>query len=152
LVAQAFQQIAMAKVATSAEEARVMGYVPLYAQVSMDRRRQLSDAKEMVLGLSRSGYRPPLPRAFRLPGESGIATLKLMVKNLVDGGQATAHDGRIATKLAEVLCGGAAGHTREVTEQEMLDLERAAFLSLCGEEKSRARMAAMLTTNKPLRN
>ena len=152
MVAQAFQQIAMAKVATSVEEARAMTYVPLHARVTMDRRRLLSDAKEMVIGLSKAGYRPPLPRAFRLPGESGIATLKLMVKNLVDGGQATAHDGVIAMKLAEVLCGGAAGHTREVTEQEMLDLERAAFVSLCGEEKSRARMAAMLTTNKPLRN
>lgn len=152
MVAQAFQQIAMAKVATSVEEARAMAYVPLYAQVTMDRRRQLQDAKEAVIGMSRAGYRPPVPRAFRLPGESGIATLKLMVKNLVEGGQATPHDALIAGKLAEVLCGGAAGHTREVTEQEMLDLERAAFLSLCGEEKSRARMAHMLTTNKPLRN
>jgi 3-hydroxyacyl-CoA dehydrogenase len=68
------------------------------------------------------------------------------------GGQATPHDGLIAKKLAVVLCGGAGGHTHEVTEDEILDLEREAFLSLCGEQKSQERMQHMLMNNKPLRN
>ncbi len=152
VVGQAFKQIAMAQVSTSVEEARLMGYVPQTAGVSMDRARLLHDAKSLAIGLSESGYRPPLPRAFKLPGESGIATLRTMVRSLVQGGQATEHDGKIATKLAHVLCGGAAGHTRLVTEQELLDLEREAFLSLAGEPKSQERMSFMLTNNKPLRN
>jgi 3-hydroxyacyl-CoA dehydrogenase len=75
-----------------------------------------------------------------------------MVSALVAGGQATAHDGVVATRLAEVLCGGIDGAAGLVTEERMLELEVEAFLSLCGEEKSIARMQAMLTTNKPLRN
>jgi 3-hydroxyacyl-CoA dehydrogenase len=151
-VAQAFKQIGLAQVSTSVEEARAMGYVPARAQVTFDRRRLLHDAKEMVLGLAAAGYRPPAPRAFTLPGESGIATIQQSVRNMVMAGQASAHDALIAGKLAHVLCGGTAGHTRKVTEQNMLDLEREAFLSLCGEEKSLERIAHMLNTNKPLRN
>ncbi|MCC7383667.1 MAG: 3-hydroxyacyl-CoA dehydrogenase/enoyl-CoA hydratase family protein [Deltaproteobacteria bacterium] len=152
VVGQAFKQIAMAQVSTSVEEARAMGYVPMSAGVTMDRRRQLFDAKSLVLGLSAAGHRPPVPRAFKLPGESGIATLKTMVRGLVQAGQATAYEGHIATKLATVLCGGPAGHTRLVTEQAVLDLEREVFLSLAGEAKSQERMMHMLTNNKPLRN
>ena len=152
MVAQAFQQIALAKVATSVEEARAMGYVPLKSGVSMDRRRQLHDAKNLALGLFEAGYRPPVPRAFRLPGESGIATLRSMVRSMVQSGHASEHDALIASKIAHVLCGGAGGHTQSVTEQQMLDLEREAFVSLCGEPKSLARIEHMLTKNKPLRN
>ncbi len=151
-VAQAFKQIMLATVATSAEEARALGYVPAKAQVTMDRRRLLHDAKWTVTGLAEAGYRPPIPRAFRLPGESGIATIKTMVHGMVQAGQASAHDALIAGKLANVLCGGKAGHTRLVTEQEVLDLEREAFLSLAGEEKTHARITHMLQHNKPLRN
>ena len=71
---------------------------------------------------------------------------------LVAGGYASAHDALIAGKLATVLCGGAGGAAREVTEAEVLELEREAFVSLCGEEKSQARMQSILMTNKPLRN
>src|SRR4029079_13100276 len=74
------------------------------------------------------------------------------VDTLVAGGQASEHDAKIAGKLANVLCGGAGGASREVTEDEVLELEREAFVSLCGEEKSQARMQAILTTNKPLRS
>jgi 3-hydroxyacyl-CoA dehydrogenase len=151
-VAQAFKQIATASVSTSVEEARALGYVPKTAGVSMDRRRQLQDAKAMALGLSRAGYRPPVPRAFKLPGESGIATLKTSVRGMVQAGMATEHDAKIANKLANVLCGGAAGHTRLNTEQQILDLEREAFLSLVSEPKSMERMQHMLMNNKPLRN
>jgi len=150
--AKAFEQIAMAKVSTSAEEARGLGYVPLRAQVALDRSRQLHDAKAQVLGLYRSGYRPPLPRAFKLLGESGIATMTTMVQGLVQGGKASEHDALIAGKVAHVLCGGLSGHTRKVTEQEILDLEREAFVSLVGEQKSQDRISHMLMKNKPLRN
>ncbi len=151
-VAQAFKQIATASVSTSVEEARALGYVPRSAGVSMDRRRQLQDAKALALGLANAGYRPPVPRAFKLPGESGIATLKTSVRGMVQGGMATEHEGKIAGKLAHVLCGGLAGQTRLNTEQQILDLEREAFLSLVGEPKSMERMQHMLMNNKPLRN
>jgi 3-hydroxyacyl-CoA dehydrogenase len=120
--------------------------------VSFDRSRQLHEAKQRVIGLADAGYHPPVPRAFKLPGESGIATLKMMVNTLVAGGYASEHDAKISAKLATVLCGGASGHTHAVTEDEILELEREAFVSLCGEPLSQARMQYMLQNNKPLRN
>lgn len=152
LVTQVFKNIAMAVVATSAHQAQGMGYFRATDGVSFDRERQLYEAKQRVLGMARSGYLPPHPRAYKLPGDSGIATLEMLVNTLVNGGLATEHDGVIARKLAVVLCGGRSGHTHEVTEQEMLDLEREAFVSLCGEQKSQERMQHMLMNNKPLRN
>ena len=105
-----------------------------------------------AIGLSESGYHPPIPRAYVLPGENGIATLGMMIDTLTAGGYASAHDALIARKLAVVLCGGAGGHTHEVTEQEVLDLECEAFISLAGEAKSQERMQSMLMNNRPLRN
>ncbi len=152
IVTQVFKNIALAKVATSADEAKALGYFRRTDGVSFDKARLLTEAKGRVLGLAASGYHPPAPRAYKLPGESGIATLAMMVDTLVAGGHATEHDAKIAGKLANVLCGGAGGGSREVTEDEILELEREAFVSLCGEEKSQARMQAILMTNKPLRN
>jgi 3-hydroxyacyl-CoA dehydrogenase len=151
-VARVFQNIAMARVATSAVEAQEFGYFRRSDGVSFDRARLLVEAKERALGLARTGYHPPAPRAHRLPGESGIATLTMMLDTFVAGGFASEHDKLIGTKVATVLCGGAGGNGREVTESEMLELEREAFLSLCGEQKTIERMQHMLTTNKPLRN
>jgi 3-hydroxyacyl-CoA dehydrogenase len=151
-VTQAFKNIALAKVATSAEEAKALGFFRQGDGVSFDRARQLHEAKRRVIGLAEAGYHPPTPRAFKLPGESGIATLGMMVDTLVAGGYASPHDALIARKLAAVLCGGAGGATRPVTEDELLELEREAFLSLCGEPKSQERMQYMLMNNKPLRN
>lgn len=151
-VTQVFKNIALAKVATSAEEAKAFGYFRQTDGVSFDRARQLHEGKQRVLGLAGSGYHPPVPRAYKLPGESGIATLGMMVDTLVAGGYASEHDAKIARKLATVLCGGVAGATRAVTEDEILDLEREAFLSLVGEPKSQERMQYMLMNNKPLRN
>lgn len=151
-VVQVFKNIAMAKVATSADEAKHVGYFRWSDGVTFDRARHLSEAKARVVGLANAGYHPPKPRAYKLPGESGIATLNMMVDTLVAGGYATEHDGVIARKLAVVLCGGAGGASHDVTEQEMLDLEREAFVSLCGEQKSIERMQYMLMNNKPLRN
>ena len=92
------------------------------------------------------------PEAYKLPGESGIATLGMMIDTLVAGGQASEHDAFIARKLAVVLCGGNGGASREVTEEEMLTLEREAFVSLACEPKSLERIQFMLLNNKPLRN
>ena len=120
--------------------------------MSFDRARQLTEAKARAIGLAASNYHPPTPRAYRLPGENGIATLGMMVDTLVAGGYASEHDAKIARKLAEVLCGGVGGAAREVTETQMLELECEAFLSLCGEPKSQERMQHMLLKNVPLRN
>ena len=152
LVTQVFKNIALARVATSAEEAQALGYFGAESGVSFDRARQLADAKARIIGLAESGYHPPAARAYVLPGESGIATLTMMIDTLVAAGQATLHDAKIATKLAEVLCGGVGGSAREVTESVLLELEREAFVSLCGEPKSQERMQYMLMNNKPLRN
>jgi 3-hydroxyacyl-CoA dehydrogenase len=152
IVTQVFKNVALARVATSAEEAQALGYFSRRAGATFDRARLLSDAKARAIGFAESGYHPPAPRAYVLPGESGIATLSMMIDTLVAAGQASAHDAKIATKLAEVLCGGVAGASHEVTESEMLELEREAFVSLCGEPKSQERMQYRLMNNKPLRN
>ncbi|HUH04376.1 MAG TPA: enoyl-CoA hydratase/isomerase family protein, partial [Kofleriaceae bacterium] len=152
VVTQVFKNIAMADVATSAVAGQRKGYFRNSDGVSFDRARQLYEAKQRAIGLATSGYHPPIPRAYRLPGESGIATLQMLVNTLVAGGYASEHDGKIAMKLAHVLCGGVAGASREVTEDEILELEAEAFVSLCGEPKSQERMQHMLMKNKPLRN
>ena len=151
-VTQTFKNIALAKVATSAEEGKAFGYFRATDGVSFDRARQLHETKQRAVGLAQAGYHPPIPRAYKLPGESGIATLKMMINTLVAGKYASEHDAKIAMKLATVLCGGANGSTHAVTEDEILELEREAFLSLCGEPLSQARMQHMLQTQKPLRN
>jgi 3-hydroxyacyl-CoA dehydrogenase len=152
VVTSIFKKIALAQVATSAEEGKAFGYFRKNDGVSFDKARLLTDAKARALGLANSGYHPPTPKAYVLPGESGIATLSMMVDTLVAGGQASEHDAKIARKLAEVLCGGVGGAAREVTETQMLELECEAFLSLCGEPKSQERMQHMLLKNVPLRN
>ncbi len=152
VVTQVFKNIAMANVATSAVEAQHFGYFRRTDGISFDRARQVHEAKQKAIGMYESGYHPPVPRAFTLPGESGIATLSMMVDTLVAGGHASEHDAKIARKIAGVLCGGVSGHTHEVTEEEILELEAEAFVSLCGEPKSLERMQHMLMTNKPLRN
>ncbi|MBP6848786.1 MAG: 3-hydroxyacyl-CoA dehydrogenase, partial [Kofleriaceae bacterium] len=151
-VVQTFKNIALAKVATSADEAKAFGFFRPTDGVSFDRARQLHEAKQRAIGLAGSGYHPPTPRSYKLPGESGVATLQMMVNTLMAGGYASEHDGKIAMKLANVLCGGAAGGAGPVDEDRMLELEREAFLSLCGEPKSQERMQYMLMNQKPLRN
>jgi 3-hydroxyacyl-CoA dehydrogenase len=151
-VTQTFKNIALVKISTSAVEAKSYGYFRWNDGVSFDRARQLSEAKARLLGLANSGYHPPAPRSYVLPGENGVATLSMMVDTLVAGGYASEHDALIARKLANVLCGGVSGASKPVTEAEMLELEREAFVSLCGEPKSQERMQYMLMNNKPLRN
>jgi 3-hydroxyacyl-CoA dehydrogenase len=151
-VAQVFKNIALARVATSADEAKALGFFRKSDGVSFDRARQITDAKARAIGLAEAGYHAPIPRAYRLPGESGIATLQSSVETMVAGGFASAHDALIAGKVAHVLCGGPGGASREVTEGEMLALEREAFVELACEPKSLERMQFMLMNNKPLRN
>ncbi|MDH5493258.1 MAG: 3-hydroxyacyl-CoA dehydrogenase NAD-binding domain-containing protein, partial [Myxococcales bacterium] len=134
-VGQVFQNIAMAKVATSADEAKHFGYFRRSDGVSFDRARHLVETKGRALGMAASGYHPPAPRAYRLPGESGIATLGMLIDSMVEGGFASEHDALISRKLASVLCGGVAGASRKMTETEMLELEEEVFISLCGEPK-----------------
>ncbi len=152
IVTQVFKNIALAKVATSADEAKELGYFRRTDGISFDKARLLHDAKARALGLAESGWRAPAPRAYVLPGDSGIATLRMMIQTLKQAGQASEHDGVIAGKLANVLCGGADGAIAPVTEERLLELECEAFLSLCGEQKSQERMQYMLMNNKPLRN
>jgi len=151
-VTQVFQNIALAKVATSADEAKALGYFRQSDGVSFDKARLLSEAKARAIGLAEAGHHPPAPRAHVLPGENGIATLRMMIGTLVAAGQASEHDALVATKLAGVLCGGVDGAAGPVTEERVLELEVEAFLSLCGEPKSQERMQFMLMNNKPLRN
>ena len=152
LTTQVFKNIALAKVCTSAVEAQHAGYFRFSDGVTFDRARLLHEARMHAIGLAARGYHAPIPRAYKLFGESGIATFKMMLGALVAGGQASAHDGFVAAKVAEVLCGGIDGAAGPVTEERMLELEVEAFLSLCGEQKSLDRMQHMLMTNKPLRN
>jgi len=150
---RAFEIVAMAKVSTSAEEARGLGFLAKSDRVTMNRERVLFDAKERALELIRSGYEPPQPRtAIPAPGENILAALKLGVHLMRQGDFITDHEVKIGTKVAEVLCGGKVSPGTPVSEQYLLDLEREAFKSLCGERKTQERIQHTLKTGKPLRN
>jgi len=147
-----FETIAMAKVSTSGAEAKTLGYLRPSDGISVNRDHLLWDAKAVVLHLDRMGYQPPLPREIPVLGEEGRAVLELGLYNLKNGGYATDYDVHIGKKLAYVLTGGSAAAGTLVSEQYLLDLEREAFLSLCGHPKTQARIQHMLTKGKPLRN
>jgi len=152
LVKVPFETFARARVSTSAEEARDLWFLRAHDGVSMARETLIADAKETVLGLARAGYRPPPPRRIRVIGESGGATLRSALHSLAGVHQISEHDAKIGGHLARILSGGAVPAGSSVSEQAMLDLEREAFLSLCGEQKTRDRIQSMLQTGKPLRN
>jgi 3-hydroxyacyl-CoA dehydrogenase len=151
-VQKIFMTIAMGKVSMSAEEARGYGFLRESDGVSLQRDSLIYDAKQTVLGLARAGYRRPRLRTFRLPGESGYATIRSALQQMRAAHQISDHDVVVGSKLAWVLCGGRCSPTARVTEQYVLELEREAFVSLCGEQKSQERMQYMLMNNKPLRN
>ncbi len=151
-IKKVFQMIAMAKVATSGEEAQEFGFLRPTDAISLNGDFLLHDAKQRAIGLAESGWRPPRPTRFLLPGRSGRATIEMLLYNLEQDRQISAHDRLIATKLATVLTGGDTAPHVPVTEERLLELEREAFLSLCGEEKTHARLAYMLEHGKPLRN
>ena len=148
----AFENIGMAQVATSGEEAKDRKYLRPYDRVELNRDQQLYTAKRMAIGMAEEGYLPPLPMKFNLPGREGVATLKMMLHNMKVTHWISSHDETIATHLGRILCGGDTTINDPVDEQTILDLEREAFLSLCGEPKTQDRIAFMLANNKPLRN
>ncbi|QDF06605.1 3-hydroxyacyl-CoA dehydrogenase/enoyl-CoA hydratase family protein [Myxococcus xanthus] len=147
-----FLTIGMAKVATSAEEAREAGFLTHSDGISANRDFLLSDAKARVLGMADAGFKAPRPTRFRLPGTSGAATIDMMLYDMELNGQVSAHDRKIAQKLAKVLTGGNTSPSLLVTEERLLELEAEAFLSLCGEEKTQDRLQHMIEKGKPLRN
>lgn len=151
-IQRAFETIAMAKTATSAEEGRDLGFFRRGDHVELNRDRQLWAAKRMALGMAEIGYRPPLPRTFQLPGRAGIATLAMGLHNMEITHWISEHDKVVATHIARILCGGDTTIHSPVTEEQILELELEAFLSLCGEEKTHERIEHMLKTGKPLRN
>ncbi|MBI3667932.1 MAG: enoyl-CoA hydratase/isomerase family protein, partial [Acidobacteria bacterium] len=151
-VEQAFETIGFAKVSTSAEEARQMGFLSLADRVSMHRERLVAEAKAAALELAKS-YRPASLRAdLRVMGESGRAALEVGIHLARRGGYVSEYDAVVAGKLAHVLSGGRLSGQPRVSEQYLLDLEREAFLSLCGERHTQERMQHMLKTGRPLRN
>ena len=151
-VQAAFKNIAMAEVAKSAEEARDIGYLRSTDGVTLDPDALIADAKSVALGLARSNYKPPRRRTFKLPGASGRGAIEAFLYSMHEGGFITDHDLTVAGKVAWVLTGGDIPSGTWVDEKHILELEKEGFLSLCGEEKTLARIQHMLTKGKPLRN
>lgn len=152
LIAEASLNIAMAKVSTSAEEARKLRYLRPTDGVSLNRDFLLYEAKQRALGLAGAGYRAPRPSKLFAAGLDAARTIGVRIWGMVEGGFASPHDALIANKVAHVLCGGTVAPRTPVSESHFLDLEREAFLSLCGEALTQARIKHMLETGKPLRN
>jgi 3-hydroxyacyl-CoA dehydrogenase len=150
---RAFETIALAKVSTSAEEARGYGYLREEDSISMNADRLINDAKQEVIALAQTGYASPVQRTDILAmGNPALATLKIGIHQMLRGGFISEHDALIGEKLARILTGGDLNHPTRVSEQYLLDLEREAFLSLLGQRKTQERMAHTLKTGKPLRN
>jgi 3-hydroxyacyl-CoA dehydrogenase len=155
-----FENIAMARVGTSAEECRDLGYLRRTDAVSMNRDRLVADAKQTALALARSGWKPAASSwqegaqstQIKVLGEGFLAAAKMAIHLMARGGYASEHDAHVARKLANILAGGPLSAPQMVSEQYVLDLEREAFVSLCGEKKTQERIAHTLKTGKPLRN
>ncbi len=147
-----FEQIGLAKVATSAEEGRQMGFLTGSDRIVMRREQLLAEAKREVLHLASTGYAPPAPELVYAAGRDALAALRVGIHMMTEGKYITEYEKVIAGKLAYVMTGGELSRPAWVTEQYILDLEREAFLSLCGNEKTQKRMWNLLQTGKPLRN
>ena len=155
-----FESIAMAKVGTSAEECRDLRYLRREDSVSMNRDRLVADAKEAALALVRAGYKPlaaswqegAQTTQIKVLGEQFLAGAKLAIHMMLRGGYASEYDAHVGRKLANIIAGGPLTSPQMVSEQYVLDLEREAFVSLCGEKKTQERIAHTLKTGKPLRN
>src|SRR5690606_31069590 len=147
-----FETVAMAKVSTSAEEAKELGFLNANDGISKNGDHHLYDAKQAVLDLYEQGYHPPVRKKIPVVGEAGYAVMLMGAQNMYLSGYISDHDMKIAKKLAYVLAGGKVPFGTEVDEQYLLDIEREAFLSLIGEPKTQMRMQHMLLKGKPLRN
>jgi 3-hydroxyacyl-CoA dehydrogenase len=149
----AFMNIATAKVALSAEEARAMGILKSKDRISINKDRQILDAKAAALELARAGYMMPhKAKKIKVEGRTGMALFMAGIYGMRMGNYISDHDMKIAKWVANVMCGGDLTSPQEVSEQYLLDLEREAFVSLSGEKKTLERIQAILTGGKPLRN
>jgi 3-hydroxyacyl-CoA dehydrogenase len=149
----AFMNIATAKVALSAEEARENGVLRDLDRITVNKDRQILDAKSAVIELADAGYTMPVQaKNIRVQGRAGLALFAAGVNGMKMGRYISEHDMKIAMKIANVMCGGDLTSPQEVSEQYLLDLEREAFVSLCGERKTLERIQSILTGGKPLRN
>ncbi|MEW6333907.1 MAG: 3-hydroxyacyl-CoA dehydrogenase/enoyl-CoA hydratase family protein [Thermodesulfobacteriota bacterium] len=151
LYAKAFENIATAKVATSAVEGMELGYIRKTEDISLNRDQQLWDAKQAVLGLARF-YKKPKPAMIPVMGENFRGMAEAILYNMRHGHFASDYDCHVSRKLAHIISGGDCAEGTLVGEEEILALEREAFLSLCGEKKTQDRIMYMLNTGKPLRN
>jgi 3-hydroxyacyl-CoA dehydrogenase len=152
-VQRSFETIGFAKVSGSAADAARPGFVTEADRITMNRDRLIADAKELALERVRDGYQPPILRgAIPVGGDGVLAALKLGVHLAWRAGRITDHDAVVGRVLAGVLSGGSLPHQTMVSEQYLLDLEREAFLKLCGEPKTLERIQHTLKTGKPLRN
>ncbi|NLV42448.1 MAG: 3-hydroxyacyl-CoA dehydrogenase/enoyl-CoA hydratase family protein [Candidatus Hydrogenedentes bacterium] len=151
-VRRAFENIATAKVGTSGAEVVELGYFRTTDIVLPNFDHQVQRAKDVCLGLVKAGYTPPKPPRLYALGETGLASFRAAVWGMQQAGFASEHDMLISEHLARVLCGGDRLQGAPMTEQDVLDLECEAFVSLCGTEKTQARIQHMLATGKPLRN
>jgi 3-hydroxyacyl-CoA dehydrogenase len=150
---KAFETIGMAKVATSAKEAREFGFLRPWDKITIQRDFLIQDAKSTVLAMNREGYETPRPRTdIPLPGRSEFSSFAYGLYAMRIAGHISEYDERVGRKIAFVLTGGNVPAGTKLSEQDLLDLEREAFLSLCGEEKTQARIQYMLMKGKPLRN
>ena len=149
---RAFLQMGQAKVATSAEEARQMAILNPTDRIVLNRDHLLAEAKREVLHMVNSGYHPPAPEPIYVAGRDMLGALRVGGFMFKEGRYISEYDRHVASKLAYVMCGGELTRPQWVGEQYILDLEREAFLSLCGDERTQARMWSLLQTGKPLRN
>jgi len=148
-----FETVGMGKVATSAHQAREMGFLRDTDRVVANRDRLLHDARETVLAMDAAGYRPPVARTdIRVVGEPGLSALRVGLDQMVRAGYISEHDRVVGDALAWVLCGGEVSGSSRVSEEYLLELEKEAFMRLCGETKTLERMEYILKTGKPLRN
>jgi len=148
-----FETVAMAKVSTSAVEAKELGLLRAGDKVAFNAYELLYIAKQEARALAETGYRPPLPaRRIQVAGDVGIATFRMLLVNMLEGRFISPYDDEIATRIATVLCGGEVDRGATVDEEWLLRLERKHFVELAQQEKTQARIAHMLKTGKPLRN
>jgi 3-hydroxyacyl-CoA dehydrogenase len=149
---RAFESIAMAKVGTSARECIELGYFNPWDVICVNIDQQVKRAKDVCRGLVVGGYKAPGKVVLTAYGEPARAMFRAALYNMQLGGYASEHDATIAMHVANILTGGDRTPGTKMTEQDVLDLECEAFLSLCGTEKTQDRIRQMLTTGKPLRN
>ncbi len=152
-VKEVFFNIGMGKVSASAADAHKLGYLAQRDSVSMNRDRQIADAKQLALDLVKLGYRPGVPRTdIRVLGQSAFSMMKLGLHLMRRAERLSDYDVVVGTHIARVLAGGEFTSPQAVSEQYLLDLEREAFVSLCGQKKTQERIQFMLKKGKPLRN